>query len=819
MTAPATTDTPPKPRRKDAAKADVPRRTIAEVIRRYDPDHRWFVPVIAGLLAYSLAGAIAMTPLPSWVLVAPGIAATVAGVALARHHYRPAEYGHGQRTLASWLAVVAGAVMTAWMVYAGQVQPIRVTALGALLLIVLVFGIKFAVIKTRERGVKADVDRKQAERKEADETLKAEVNLKKVSHEWEEIFEQAKAGCGLVVVGETKTKGGFYLDILDNPSKPVRYDGFKDMIPSIASIAAARMADRGIELGEEDVSPEQRRAANMFRLHVFTSDAFRKPLAFPTDRPVGTITEPRTLGMYKDTDPVRVTLLGNHGVMVGGTGSGKSVFANNIIASVLECNDAELWIGGTDKLAPLVYPWLLPWFLGRTDKPAIRYVAGQDPQHVTEQLAELYRIAKLRNRKLGRLSVHHPTPDDPAYVYLLEEASDLLMYHQNVRVRTFDGHNWNASELLNVLAKCARSASASVFLLTQFGIMDALGDQGSLMRRNLTFRVVGKTNTYTDGRDILTAMSSVDCTKLRDNTLMVQPSLEAPRVMPAKAFHLENADMIGPIAEKYTARVPSMPRWLHDQMGEAYRKRWDADRLPELFDIVQAEGLTWPGSPSAEVSVSGQSETATNYQESSTMSDEVKATLASANAKMDVAIEQAKKYGPLGPLMGEIFPRVNAENAPDFIPAGHLAYALDRVPEDGDWDAAGDILIGELRGKPWYLVPSQQGGELGWPKGQVLGTIRAFLEGTPVPGQGDTAGTAQGRAMEPLGTLVERLDGDDRDFVTTVEAGGLVGLSAAELQRQLEAEPFSLPSQRPRTPEGERPRGWFVADLRRAAGV
>jgi hypothetical protein len=201
------------------------------------------------------------------------------------------------------------------------------------------------------------------------------------------------------------------------------------------------------------------------------------------------------------------------------------------------------------------------------------------------------------------------------------------------------------------------------------------------------------------------------------------------------------------------------------------------------------------------------------------MSDDVKATLEQASAKMDQAIAQAKKYGPLGPVMGEIFPMVNAENSPEFIPAGHLAFAIDRVPEDGDWDAAGTQLAGELKGKPWYLQATTKDGELGWPKGQILGTIRAYLEGNPVPGEPAGAGSPR-RVPEPLGTLLERLEGDSRDFITTVEAAALVEMSAAELQRVLEAEPFTVPSQRPRTvADGERPRGWFVADLRRAAGV
>src|SRR5438067_2419095 len=101
MTAPATQEATPKPTRRDTSKkTEVARRTVGHAIRHYDPDHRWFVPFIAGSVAYTLAGLVAMTGLPSWVLVAPGVAGIAAGVFLARHYYKPAQYGHAQRALA-----------------------------------------------------------------------------------------------------------------------------------------------------------------------------------------------------------------------------------------------------------------------------------------------------------------------------------------------------------------------------------------------------------------------------------------------------------------------------------------------------------------------------------------------------------------------------------------------------------------------------------------------------------------------------------------------------------------------------------------------
>lgn len=824
MTAPSTQDAPPAPaaadvKQKGAATAET-KRPVGQILREFEPDLRWFVPAVAALWAYTLAAIPAWTGLPSWLLIAPGAASAAAGVLLARHFYGVVEYGHQQRQVAQALAVGVGVVMTAWMVYAGLANPLRPAALGILVVAVLVCGTAFAALHTRAPSVKVEIEQKRGEAIEANAERLTEVEQTKAREEWQEIAEQANPKCEIRFLAKTVQKGGFYIDFADNPTKPIKWQGFVDMVPSMLSIASSRMATQGIALQEGDLRPEQPGAAHLFRLHVFTSNEFAGSLPYPMDRPVGTIKEPRVLGQYKDMTPLGVCLCGNHGVMCAGTGGGKTVFANCCIAAVLECGDAEVWLGATDKLTALAYPWLLPWLLGRTSKPVIQYVSGQSAKSVTEMLAELYQETKRRNSKLGRVSKHDPSGDEPAIVCYIEEASDLLMEYSDVKVRTFDGHMWNASRLLNAIAKAARAASISVFMLTQFGIMDALGDHGSLMRRNLTFRVCGRTYTYSDGRDILTAMSAGDTTKLRHNTLLVQPALEDPRVMPAKAYHLDGAEMIGPVAEKYTQRRTS---WNPPFAGEAYRERWGAQRLPELAAIAADEGLTWPGSVhtgSPAVAVNDQSAlAAAPAEESETMSDDVKNTLDQASAKMDVAIEQARKYGPLGPLMGEIMDKVNAENAPEFVPAGLLAHIIGRVPEGGDWAAAGDTLAGELEGKPWFLSPVRPEGTLGWPRDLILGTIRAFLEGRPVPGEG-TAGGESRSVGELLGVLVRGLAGDDREFVTAVEAAGLVGMSAAELQRQLEGEPFNLPVQRPRTvADGERPRGWFVADLRRAAGV
>src|SRR5690606_28536041 len=134
-------------------------------------------------------------------------------------------------------------------------------------------------------------------------------------------------------------------------------------------------------------------------------------------------------------------------------GSGKDVFTNNCTAEITRTNNALMWVGGTAKLNPQIWPWLAPWFRGYTNRPVLDRVAGEDPDQVLKALADLYKIGTKRNKKLGPLSKHRPTPTDPAYVFVLVEAADFLRDHDSKRVKTFDGRTWSPSGLVDVITR------------------------------------------------------------------------------------------------------------------------------------------------------------------------------------------------------------------------------------------------------------------------------------------------------------------------------------------------------------------------------
>ncbi|MGB6163389.1 MAG: hypothetical protein WBF75_12620 [Pseudonocardiaceae bacterium] len=87
---------------------------------------------------------------------------------------------------------------------------------------------------------------------------------------------------------------------------------------------------------------------------------------------------------------------------------------------------------------------------------------------------------------------------------------------------------------------------------------------------------------------------NVDTTKLRNHTLLVQPSADVPRVIPAKAYELDGVDQIASVAARNTATTPRLPAWLQAQLGGTYAGRWRPERLPELNEVIRAQGLSWP---------------------------------------------------------------------------------------------------------------------------------------------------------------------------------------------------------------------------------
>lgn len=707
---------------------------VGRVARRFNPDTRWFHPVLAVVWLYVIAGVHQWTHLSPWVMAPVGLAATAAAVLTVRRLYSEIDYGPQQQRATTRFAGVAGAIGTCWLVWTGS-QPrqpplaISGAAVGILAIGGVAVGAFYWMVTTKAPARKEALAEVRVVEQTAHQQAQTQVQQEQTASEHRPLMDRAKLP-GMKVIAKTDTAAGYMLTILDNPDGPYKFGGLHDACGAIASILAHELAPQGIRLGAHQVRAEETDSAHTFHLHVSTKNVFRGNLTYRFDQPVTSIRQPLVPALYEDGKPVELTLYGRNAVHVGTTGSGKTVFANNIIGGATRTVDGKVWIGATSKLNPLVIPWLAPWLLGHTTEPVLDRVAGEDPQEVTDMLADFYHVVCLHNEQLGKESQRIATPADPAVVCIIEEASDLLEDYPHIKSKTHDGHLWNASKIINAIARVDRSAGDSIYLLTQFGLMDALGADGSKAKRNITVRIAGRTETAHDGYATLVRMNHVDTTKLDSNMVLVQPSIETPRAIPAKAFHLDGDELIAPVAHRNTSNQATLPAYITNELGDRYARRWDADRLPELVRAAHLSyGVTWPVTSSGSlpkperVTVEAAPVQVETDEEAEMTADELM-------DRSDVLFEQARdkisKYGTLGATMSAIFDKIRAVNAPSFIPTVQMARVIGRPGEEA-------AIVADLSEHPWKLAPRERDGQLGWLKADVLAAIRRHLTGDESP--------------------------------------------------------------------------------------
>lgn len=641
-------------------------------VKHWTPDGRWLHPLVAVVCLY-LVGWLPAWGVPPWVMACVGVAGGLGGWVLARMSYPAGEYGTEHALSAAWLAGFSGVAAAAWLVYAGVATPVR--SAGWLLLGGVIFGGWYALVRSKAEG--------RAERMMQSRTVEV---TKQTGVEWKGIL--AKSGLpGMVVQSITETRAGYTLAVQPNQASPKTFDEVSARTKAIALNASFVLAQQGITLREADVRIEPTEAAHVYLIHVSTKRVLAQSVPYVAAETPQDIRLPRDFGLYEDGHRMAFKLAGTHGKAVGATGSGKSVFANVFIGRVTECSNALLWVAATDKLTPLVYPWLHPWFAGQSSRSVVDWVAGQSPNEALKMLACAYRVMRERNGRLSHHSKHVPTVAEPDIEILLEEASDMLQRRDTIA--TYDGRRMTASELVSELGRSGRSASVSIKKLTQFGLYDSCGDWGPKIARNDTLRIALRTMTPFDGSSTVPGLRNVDTTKLRDHTMMVQPSIEEPRVIPGKACDLEG-DAIHAVAIRNAAWKPMLELEIASRLGEDYAKRWDADRLPELSAACRRAGFPWPVEAPDQGAVNSEFQAIAASLEG-TMNPTDPSALPDPSEGIAELNAIAARFGQALPSpLQEIEELLRAENAPtDWVSTSRLAVALGRVdPSASEEEAA-----------------------------------------------------------------------------------------------------------------------------------
>lgn len=532
------------------------------------------VVFIAGWL-YAYAGAAVFSPW--WLLGAVPVLAVLGRMVLATH-WDEADYGVAHARSATWLARVAGLGAGCWLTWSGWAGPGQ--ALPLLVLGALPLWAWFAVLSWR-------APRQAAVMQERYDQGRVIVR----DRSWRLILD--KAGCDDVVITDVREhRGGMVLTVEPDPErdKAPTFDMFAARAKAIGTAAAMHYRRTGTPLPRNAVRPEEGDDDAQFLLNISMRDVFAEATTYVPDYAPGDIARALDIGEYEDASRILLSIVG-HMKIVGMTGAGKSVVANNLIARITACSNALVWAGGTDKLIPLVWPWLKSWFDGRACRPVLDFVAGNSVHDVLRMLRAAYRLACERNDRLTDESKMRATASEPAVFVFLEETSHAIEFQDTVT--THDGQEVTVSDLLKMVAQNGRSANVWLILLSQYGINPALGDRASELIRNLTMRICLRTMESHDGYRTLPGLpATVDTASMPLHTMFVQPSIEVARAVPGKAAELDGTAQIDPIAVRQAG-------WRADgvedesDLGEDYAGRWDAERLPELARAVARAGLAW----------------------------------------------------------------------------------------------------------------------------------------------------------------------------------------------------------------------------------
>jgi DNA segregation ATPase FtsK/SpoIIIE, S-DNA-T family len=204
--------------------------------------------------------------------------------------------------------------------------------------------------------------------------------------------------------------------------------------------------------------------ARQVLLRVVERDPHAAPIPWAGPQ-AGSIRRPLQPGVWEIGDPVAVSLAHQHTLIVGATGSGKSMLLNVVVGELAAARDVVCW--GVDfKGGAELGPWQA--CLGRV---------ATTPTDTSQLLGAAVAVLDARLAELGRRGLRELTPSraTPALVVVIDEHAELV-----ARCRR------PALEAIDSIAKRGRAASVTLILANQRATMDLLGSD--ILRANLRVR-------------------------------------------------------------------------------------------------------------------------------------------------------------------------------------------------------------------------------------------------------------------------------------------------------------------------------------------
>lgn len=568
-----------------------PTATTTSPPRQADrPAGWWCYPLTWALIAW--AAPMLTDRLAPWWLAAVAAAAGLLGIGLVRTLWPQAVYGSlcGQAQL---FAVAVAAALGGWLW--------RVRTVGDPLLVwqdwligAAVLAAWWVLLALRAPAAAAAMD---ARRQNLPDEVAAEAPP--VGGIYHDILRRAGVvpACRILRV-ESSPSGGVqsvHLRPETLPDKQIMtFDSLRGKLSTIATHADLLLDD--IDIDEDDVTPAKITSSHWV-LHFTVKRVLRDTFPYPLRMVPRRADEPSRLGIYETDQPLDLQLFdAERGAtcmdLVAGMGGGKTTVLHNAIAEDNACDAWEVWLFSSQKLTHVAWRWVKPWLEGKTDRPPVDAVFGQSQDRILTGLVWACQLAVAWNS--ANDAVREVAPGNGGLSLVIDESSDCLKHPKTVQFRLgAEMVTMNASQMVAKLAEIGRTSPVKVYRASQYGLFDSAGSAGSESRRNFLAAIIGRVTRASDANNVAPAMPpGWNPMRLRSNMLYVQPNLEEPTVLRAKAFALYK-ELVDPVAIAYS-------RWRNGLDPEAtarlkgYEQRWAPEHHAELVSFAAAKGLTWP---------------------------------------------------------------------------------------------------------------------------------------------------------------------------------------------------------------------------------
>ena len=226
-------------------------------------------------------------------------------------------------------------------------------------------------------------------------------------------------------------------------------------------------------------------AAHLVQLRVLPKDPLERSIAWPGPA-AGSIADPVPLGVDEQGQVVRVNLLGQHVLVAGVTGSGKSTVCEVLVRSLLAMDDVAVWLvdckpGGVE--------------FGRFRKQAARFAS--EPTDVVQLLTAARDEITERGRVMSEngLQAYPVSTERRALVVVIDELAELPA---------------EGKAIVDSIVRLGRAMRVGIVCATQRPSASALGELGGNLRSQLTCTIGLRVRTPAESRIVFGEAAQAD---------------------------------------------------------------------------------------------------------------------------------------------------------------------------------------------------------------------------------------------------------------------------------------------------------------------